>query len=83
MRWGGEEFLVMAPLCTATDALNLAEKLRTLVATRPFSLVGTVTASFGVAELHPGESLDAWLKRADDALYAAKSAGRNRVRMSP
>jgi len=41
--------------------------------------VGTVTASFGVAEFRADETLDDWLKRMDDALYQAKAMGRNRV----
>ncbi|NCC26487.1 MAG: diguanylate cyclase, partial [Deltaproteobacteria bacterium] len=41
--------------------------------------VGQVTSSFGVAQFRPPESADAWLDRADDALYRAKAAGRNRV----
>jgi diguanylate cyclase (GGDEF)-like protein len=42
--------------------------------------VGTVTTSIGVAELQADESLDDWLERADQALYEAKSGGRNAVR---
>lgn len=78
-RWGGEEFVVMMPHGTETDAVHLAEKIRSLVANRPFDTVGTVTASFGVAQFAPGQTLDAWVKRVDDALYRAKEGGRNRV----
>lgn len=83
VRWGGEEFLLLMPNTEVDAAVRVAEKLRALLARTPFSEVGQVTASFGVAQLRAGEdSFDAWLKRADDALYRAKSAGRNRVRMA-
>ena len=78
-RWGGEEFLILTPHCQADDAAKLAEKLRILIESEPFAEVGDVTCSFGVAGFRAGESHDAWLKRVDDALYDAKSAGRNRV----
>ena len=78
-RWGGEEFVVMLPYCDATQALAVAEKLRALMQAQPFDQVGQVTSSFGVADFRPGDGLDRWLKRADDGLYAAKTAGRNRV----
>lgn len=78
-RWGGGEFVVMLPNCTVVDAERLAEKLCALIADHPFSEVGTVTSSFGVAELLPDETRDEWLERADAALSAAKSGGRNRV----
>ena len=81
-RWGGEEFVVMLPHCTGDQAEHLAEKLRALIAAEPFPGVGRVTSSFGVAQFRPPESADAWLNRADDALYQAKAAGRNRVVMS-
>lgn len=78
-RWGGEEFAILAPHCSLDAGGQLAEKLRSLLVAEPFKDVGAVTASFGVAELRAGESFDDWLKRTDDALYAAKAAGRNRV----
>ncbi len=81
-RWGGEEFVLLLPHCGAAEALQVAEKLRALVAESPFPVAGWVTASFGLAQWQPKESLDTWLKRADDALYAAKAAGRNRVRLA-
>jgi diguanylate cyclase (GGDEF)-like protein len=78
-RWGGEELAVLLPQCTLAQAEPVAEKLRRLIASQPFAQVGRVTASFGVAGFLPQDTLDTVLKRADDALYAAKSAGRNRV----
>lgn len=81
-RWGGEEFVLLLPHCGAAEALRVAEKLRALVAEPPFPQAGQVTASFGLAQWQLHEPLDTWLKRADDALYAAKAAGRNRVRLA-
>lgn len=78
-RWGGEEFVVLLPHTRGEDAVRLAENLRQLVAGEPFPEVGRVTLSLGVAEFQPDETSDRWLKRVDDALYAAKTAGRNRV----
>ena len=81
-RWGGEEFVVIMPQCGALEAMQLAEKLRALIAAHPFAEVRTVTVSLGVAEFKPGELLDDWFKRGDLALYAAKSSGRNMVRLA-
>lgn len=78
-RWGGEEFLVITPQTDSIQARTLAERLRKAIFSHPLEDVGTITASFGVAEYHPPESAEAWLKRADDALYAAKQGGRNQV----
>lgn len=78
-RWGGEEFTVLMPHCDVTEAAHLAEKLRGLVAAQPFPEVGRVTISIGVAQCRCTEALHVWLKRADTALYAAKTAGRDRV----
>lgn len=78
-RWGGEEFLVLAPLSDARGAADLAERLRQTVARRPFEGVGTVTISLGVATYEAGETVERLERRVDEALYAAKAAGRNRV----
>ena len=56
-RWGGEEFLIIAPRTGLEGAAALAERLRHLVAAHAFE-VGTVTASFGVASYQPGDSVD-------------------------
>jgi diguanylate cyclase (GGDEF)-like protein/PAS domain S-box-containing protein len=80
-RWGGEEFLVITPHTELEGAVKLAEKLRQRIQTRPFGDTHQqpVTASFGVAEWHQGDSAGTLLGRADRALYRAKHNGRNRV----
>lgn len=79
MRWGGEEFLVLAPAAVLMDGIMLAERLRKAIHGTPFAVAGEVSASFGVAEYDSTESLAHWLRRADSGLYAAKSSGRNCV----
>jgi diguanylate cyclase len=83
VRWGGEEFLVMAPATRLEGALGLAEKLRASVAALDFPGVGTVTMSLGVSEYALGERLEEWIDRTDQALYRAKAEGRNRVVAAP
>jgi two-component system, cell cycle response regulator len=84
-RWGGEEFVVVMPETDLANAAAVAERLRLAVANEPFTVKATgaklgVTISIGVAAaIAGGDHRDRLLKRADDALYSAKSAGRNRV----
>jgi two-component system, cell cycle response regulator len=84
-RWGGEEFLVVMPETNHAGVLAAAERLRAAVANEPFMLRGAggklpVTISVGCAVfLDEDDTLENLLKRADDALYAAKKAGRNRI----
>lgn len=79
VRWGGEEFIILMRHCTIADALAVGEKLRALVAATPFEGVGTVTVSIGAAELEAEDDITSWLARADQGMYEAKRAGRNRV----
>ncbi len=81
-RWGGDEFLVMLPHTPAEVARQLAETLRVLISVHLFPGVNRLTASFGVAELQAQESAAALFARVDGVLYAAKSAGRNLVKLS-
>jgi diguanylate cyclase (GGDEF)-like protein len=86
-RWGGEEFLVLLPRTAPGEALELAERLRAriealVILDRTLRPVA-VTISIGLAVQVPGESGPAWLRRADDALYRAKSQGRNRCELAP
>lgn len=81
-RWGGEEFLVIAPETDAEAATALAERCRArLAASTPGGL--DVTATFGVTELGDDEDADDLLRRADQLLYDAKHAGRDRVLSAP
>ncbi len=82
-RWGGEEFVVIAPGTTGAEAMHIAERLRMRVAENCISDAGHVTISAGVAELGPEEDREIWLSRADRALYAAKKSGRNRCVLDP
>ncbi len=78
-RWGSEEFAILCPETNLEGALNLAEKLRTTVATCEVPNVGCKTASFGVASYRIGERPSDLMSRADRALTRAKERGRNRV----
>lgn len=82
-RFGGEEFLVILPDTNLTGAGLAAERLRREIADRPFETSDgkvSCTASIGVAEHIPGEPFNRTIARADEALYRAKEAGRNRVK---
>ena len=84
-RYGGEEFLLMLPETPAPDALVLAERVRRVIAGLRCSGPETngseisLTVSVGVVEYRLGEAVAQAIARADEALYVAKSLGRNRV----
>ncbi len=78
-RWGGEEFAILAPMTDAAGAAQLAEKIRGLMEVTHLGPTGAVTASFGVTEMRPDDTVEAMVDRADLALYRAKESGRNRV----
>lgn len=80
-RFGGEEFLVILPNTDAAGALEGAEKIRQAVGARVFPAVGQVTLSIGIGTAQADDSNeDEAVRRADEALYRAKHAGRNTVR---
>jgi two-component system, cell cycle response regulator len=83
-RFGGEEFAVVMPGTEMTAAVAAAERLRAAIEERRFLIRETavalhLTASIGVTVIAPGDTREQALKRADDALYAAKAGGRNLV----
>ena len=80
-RWGGEEFMVLAPHLDMASALQMADKLRTAVAEADFGPAGRLTCSFGVAKLRDRDRTVDLILRADTCLYRAKRTGRNCVAM--
>lgn len=81
-RTGGEEFLVLFPHASLSQAVKLAEKMRRHIEDNPFikgDINHAITASFGVATALTDSNIHATLKLADDNLYTAKNSGRNRV----
>ncbi|ESQ83897.1 hypothetical protein AEAC466_11250 [Asticcacaulis sp. AC466] len=83
-RFGGEEFVVLMPETGSSDAVHIAERVRSQVADIPFMLADgrklDVTISIGVATSQGvGDTPETLLKRADEGVYEAKQAGRNRV----
>ncbi len=82
-RYGGEEFLIILPGTNIEQAWNFAERTRMKVKEETIANV-TITVSMGVTCIQEGDnSIDALIKRADNALYAAKNAGRDRVEWMP
>ncbi|WP_113930666.1 GGDEF domain-containing protein [Bacillus sp. P14.5] len=80
-RWGGEEFMLVLKRKGIEDAKHLAEKIRKHISRQDYKRINGLTASFGVAELQAGDTLDSLLNRADKALYEAKNNGRDQVVM--
>jgi diguanylate cyclase len=81
-RYGGEEFLLVLPDTAAGGAAHILDRLRAIIADLDWSAFSPgmqVTISAGVATLNPNETPDTFLARADNALYAAKARGRNRI----
>jgi diguanylate cyclase len=83
-RFGGEEFVLLLPSTVPAAGMKLLEHLRASIEACPFHFKGervTITISMGLTAFKPGEHSDLVLKRADQALYRAKNAGRNRVEL--
>jgi diguanylate cyclase (GGDEF)-like protein len=84
-RWGGEEFILLLPETDIEQACAFAERLRQQIAEQEVPTEHRtlhLTASFGVAQRDVHANVEALIKSADVALYAAKHAGRNRVQRS-
>ena len=79
-RYGGEEFAVLAPYTMLHQAVRIAEKLRKVIAEQDFGALPLITVSIGCASLGQGEDAQAFIRRADSALYAAKKCGKNVVK---
>jgi diguanylate cyclase (GGDEF)-like protein len=77
-RWGGEEFMIIAPLIDTNELRSLVESLRNAIQQYQHQKVGMVTASFGASVVRPTDNIHSLLKRVDSALYQSKQKGRNR-----
>ena len=85
-RYGGEEFVILLPNTRLTDALIVAEQLRKVISERKLSIgkdkklsLGSISVSLGVSTLNISDDRESYFVRADEALYRAKSSGRNCV----
>ncbi|MCX7784303.1 MAG: GGDEF domain-containing protein [Meiothermus sp.] len=78
-RWGGEEFMVLAPKTNLHQAQELAKRIAELLASTKVVGQFEVSASIGLATYREGDSSDTVVHRADAAMYRAKASGRNRV----
>ncbi|HEX5391935.1 MAG TPA: diguanylate cyclase [Rhodocyclaceae bacterium] len=81
-RYGGEEFLVLLPFTDQSVATMMGERLRSAISATPVVIDQQsipMTVSVGVATYKPGEPVEGLIHRADQMLYAAKAAGRNRL----
>jgi len=80
-RYGGEEFVIALPGIDAAQATPIAERIRERFRARAALAFPELqpTVSIGVVQLRPGDDANSLVQRADEALYAAKSGGRNRV----
>jgi diguanylate cyclase (GGDEF)-like protein len=78
-RWGGEEFLVVLPNLTQSEAEVISENFRARIERETHPPKGKLTVSLGLAMIKPDETAESLLKRADRALMLSKQNGRNRL----
>lgn len=81
-RWGGEEFVVVIYGAVEEELRILADHLRSSVENEKFEGVGAVTCSIGAAVLEENDTFETWFDRADNAVYTAKSNGRNCIHIA-
>ena len=80
IRWGGGEFLIISPNINKQESINFAEKLKVAISSCEFQKEMVVTVSIGVTIFKDGDTKESVLKRADLALYEAKTSGRNNIK---
>lgn len=78
-RWGGEEFLLILPKTNKDEAISIATRIKNIIEEHKFEYILQVTVSIGVSVYNQSIKKEIFLKDVDDALYKAKSTGRNRV----
>ena len=78
-RWGGEEFIILMPKTTLAEAREIALRIQVRINDMECPRLDMQTASFGVTTLIENDTLSTFVKRADEALFRAKKAGKNRI----
>ncbi|MGM0689793.1 MAG: GGDEF domain-containing protein [Bacillota bacterium] len=78
-RWGGDEFAILLPHTTKSQARELAERIRDIIVSHYFTQVGYISCSFGVTAYQKGDDINSLISRVDRRLYKAKKTGRNIV----
>ena len=78
-RWGGEEFILLLPNTDIDNAYIVSEKIRKAIENYHNTLIGSFTVSLGVSSIMPNDTLESLIKKADQALYRAKSEGKNKT----
>lgn len=78
-RWGGEEFIIICPKTNTDQAFSLAQNLRDKISSYLFETAGNCCASFGVTSIKENDQMNELLSRVDEAMYQAKSKGKNTV----
>ncbi len=81
-RWGGEEFMLLLPECDISHAKEIAESIRQRFAQTSFEQAHFQTVSIGVTQAAERDTMDTLCVRVDEALYAAKQTGKNKVVVS-
>jgi len=79
IRWGGEEFIMLFKVKSEEDLSTVLEHLRKVIEIEKFETIGHKTCSIGATIYKNSETIETTIKRADEAVYDAKAAGRNRV----
>lgn len=81
-RWGGEEYLILLPNTPLDQAVEIAERIKQAITSDEININGSnisLTITMGISEYRDGESIDACITRADEALYRGKKNGKDRV----
>jgi diguanylate cyclase (GGDEF)-like protein len=78
-RWGGDEFVILLPNTSKDSALELAERLRKIISEIFVEKQGCLSCSFGVVSLEAYDTLNSFIKRADEKMYESKKFGKNTV----
>ena len=80
-RWGGEEFVFVCYGYDSNSIQEIAENIRTSVESRIFDTIGHITCSIGITCIGENDTADSAFKRLDEALYDAKTSGRNCIKV--